>query len=304
MEYTDSFLKEEIRCDFFVSEKRKKIWRVQLDLLKIFDEVCKKHNLTYYAEYGTLLGAARHQGFIPWDDDVDLSMPRDDYRKLMEIAPFEFQEPYFFQTTYNDLIVWAFSKLRDSRTTAIEFTDMNPDYNQGIFIDIFPLDDAPDGKSFSPNILAVQQDVWQTVVNSKRMRYYIEEGVQFHVDPDILLDLLNLPVRERFRQFEILNQSHFGASEKMNYIVSEIRHSSKSRKKEWYSDTVYLPFEYLKIPAPVHYDEVLKNQYGDYHKLVKGKSGHGRLFFDTETPYRYYMEHPDFIPAWKDRAIP
>lgn len=303
MEFTDSFMKEETRCDFLVSEKRKKVWHKELQLLKKFDEICKKYQFTYYAEYGTLLGAVRHQGFIPWDDDIDLSMPRNDYMKMMEVAPYEFQEPYFYQTTYNDLIVWSFSKLRDSRTTAIEFTDMNPNFNQGIFIDIFPLDDAPDGKNFSPNILAVQQDVWQTVANSKRMRYYVEEGVQFHVESDLLLDLLNLPVRERFREFEMLNLSHFGISEKMNYIISEIRHSSKSRKKEWYSDTVYLPFEYLEIPVPACYDEVLKNQYGNYHKLLKGRSGHGRLFFDTEKPYRYYMEHPDEIPAWENRAI-
>lgn len=303
MEFTDSFRKEEIRCDFLVSEKRKKVWQTELQLLLKFDEVCQKHGLTYYAEYGTLLGAVRHQGFIPWDDDIDLSMPRDDYMKLMEIAPYEFQEPYFFQTTYNDLIVWSFSKLRDSRTTAIEFTDMNPDFNQGIFIDIFPLDDAPDGKNFSPNILAVQKDVWQTVANSKRMRYYVDQGVPFHVAPDILLDLLNLPVRERFREFEMLNLSHFGSSEKMNYIISEIRHSSRSRKKEWYRKTVYLPFEYLKIPAPACYDEVLTNQYINYHVLLKGRSEHRNLFFDTEKPYRYYMEHPQEIPAQKDRVL-
>ena len=303
MRFTDSFIKEEIRCDFLVSEKRKKVWETELQLLEKFDEVCKKYHFTYYAEYGTLLGAVRHHGFIPWDDDIDLSMPRDDYMKLMEIAPYEFKEPYFYQTTYNDLIVWSFSKLRDSRTAAIEFTDMNPDFNQGIFIDIFPLDDVPDDKNFSSNILAVQQDVWQTVVNSKRMRYYVEQGVSFHVESDILLDLLNLPVRERFREFETLALSHYGVSEKFNYIVSEIRHSSKSRKKEWYSDTVYLPFEYLEIPAPACYDDVLKNQYGNYHQLIKGTSGHGRLFFDTNMPYRYYMEHPNEIPSWQNRTI-
>lgn len=299
MECKPSFFKEEIRSGFLVTEKRKKVWHAELELLQKFDEVCRKHHLTYFAEYGTLLGAVRHQGFIPWDDDMDLCMFRDDYMKLLEIAPYEFCEPYFFQNTYNDLIVWAFSKLRDSRTTAIEFADMNPNFHQGIFLDIYPFDDVPDGKKFSSNILSVQSDVWQTVVNSKRMRYYLQEGVPFHVESDILCDLLNLPVRERFRQFETLNLSHCGTSDKVNFITSEICHRSKSREREWYADIVYLPFEYLEIPVPCGYHEILERHYGDYQTFHKNRSTHEGIFLDPDTPYRYYMEHPEKIVKCK-----
>ncbi len=295
MEFDESFIKEEVRCDFFVSEKRKKVWYVELELLRKFDEVCKKYNLTYFVEYGTLLGAVRHNGFIPWDDDIDIIMFRDEYTKFQEIAASEFTDPYFYQTTYNDLMVWSISKLRDSRTTAIEFRDMDPRFNQGIFIDIYPFDDAPDGKNFSDNILAVQRDVWQTVANSKRMRYYVTEGVDFHVGSDILMDLLNLPVRERFRQFELFNQSHFGTSEKVNFITSEICHRSRSRLREWYSDVIYLPFEYLTVPVPAGYDGILTTSYGNYHKYVKGASAHKGLFLDPDKPYQYYIEHPEEI---------
>ena len=296
MEFDESFLKEEVRCDFLVTEKRKKIWHVELELLKKFDEVCKKYNLTYFVEYGTLLGAVRHQGFIPWDDDIDVIMFRDDYTKFQAVAPYEFTDPYFYQTTYNDLVVWAISKLRDSRTTAIEFRDMDPAFNQGIFIDIYPFDDAPDGKNFSDNILAVQSNVWQTVAKSVRMRHYVTEGVQFHVGSDILMDLLNLPVRERFRQFEELNLSHFGTSERVNFITSEICHRSRSRRRACYSDIIYLPFEYLTVPVPAGYDEILTTNYGDYHKFYQGGSAHEGLFIDPDRPYRYYMEHPERIP--------
>lgn len=295
MEFDQSFCQEEVRCDFLVTEKRKKVWYAELELLKKFDEVCQKYQLTYFAEYGTLLGAIRHHGFIPWDDDIDVIMFRDDYMKLQEVAATEFTDPYFFQTTYNDLIVWAFAKLRDSRTTAIEFTDMSPNYNQGIFIDIFPLDDAPDGINFSPNILTVQSDIWQTVVNSKRLRYYLAEGVQYHVDTDILADLLSLPVRERFRQFEEFNLNHFGISEKVNYIVHGICKYYNTRERSWYSDVEYVPFEYLTIPVPVGYDHILKQFYGDYHQFVRGGSSHNNLFLDPDKPYRYYMEHLDEV---------
>ena len=93
MEFDESFIKEEVRCDFFVSEKRKKVWYVELELLRKFDEVCKKYNLTYFVEYGTLLGAVRHNGFIPWDDDIDIIMFRDEYTKFQEIAASEFTDP-------------------------------------------------------------------------------------------------------------------------------------------------------------------------------------------------------------------
>lgn len=295
MKFDHAFLKEEIRCDFLVSEKRKKVWNVELQLLAKFDEVCKKYNLTYFAEYGTLLGAVRHKGFVPWDDDIDINMFRDDYMKLLEIAPYEFTEPYILQNTYNGLIVQAFSKLRDSRTTGIEYTDMDIDFNQGIFIDILPLDDAPDDKNFSQNVLTVQREVWQTVIIADRMRYYIDEGVSFHLDTDTLNDLLNLPVRERFRQFESLNLSHSGTSENVNYIVHEIRNPANFRKKEWYAGVVYLPFEYLTVPVPVGYDQILQYHYGNYHEFVQHGSSHENVFLDPDKPYRYYMEHLEEI---------
>ena len=92
-----SFYKEEIRSGFLVTEKRKKVWAAELQMLEKFDEICQKHNLTYYAYYGTLLGAVRHQGFIPWDDDIDVVMFRDDYEKFQAIAPEEFKERIFIK---------------------------------------------------------------------------------------------------------------------------------------------------------------------------------------------------------------
>src|SRR3712207_3357568 len=95
----DSFLEEEIRCGYRVSAQMKRVWAVELDLLAKFVDVCERHELRYFLDSGTLIGAIRHQGFIPWDDDIDVSMPRKDYDKLWEIAQTEFSYPYFFQTT-------------------------------------------------------------------------------------------------------------------------------------------------------------------------------------------------------------
>ena len=80
--FKESFFEEEYKCDFKVDVVRKKVWAIEIDLLLEFDRVCKKHGLKYFLAFGSLLGAIRHQGFIPWDDDMDVVMPRDDYQKL------------------------------------------------------------------------------------------------------------------------------------------------------------------------------------------------------------------------------
>lgn len=86
MYFEDKFFEAEERCGYHISEKMKKVWAVELKLLDYFDQLCREHNLRYYIAYGTLLGAVRHQGFIPWDDDIDVVMFRDDYEKLKVIS--------------------------------------------------------------------------------------------------------------------------------------------------------------------------------------------------------------------------
>lgn len=86
MDYDKDFIREEVICDWKVSETIKKVWWIQLDLLKTFDKICKQNNLSWFPMWGTLLGTIRHKGFIPWDDDVDIVMPRDDYSKFQVVC--------------------------------------------------------------------------------------------------------------------------------------------------------------------------------------------------------------------------
>ncbi|MDR2410347.1 MAG: LicD family protein, partial [Bacteroidales bacterium] len=141
----EEYLKEEVRDNYFVSSDMKKVWYIELDILKEFIKVCNKYNLRYFADGGTLLGAIRHKGFIPWDDDIDIAMLREDYDKLVKIGPKEFKHPYFFQTPYTDKYYYqGHAKIRNSNTTGISRHEFNKKFNRGIFIDIFPLDNIPD----------------------------------------------------------------------------------------------------------------------------------------------------------------
>lgn len=113
-----NFLEEEIRCGYKISSEMKKVWAVQIDLLEQVKKICKKHGLKYFADSGTLIGAIRHKGYIPWDDDIDLVMMRNDYNKFMEYAKSELEFPYFLQTVYTDKdIMRAHASLRNSKTT-------------------------------------------------------------------------------------------------------------------------------------------------------------------------------------------
>lgn len=295
MDLDQSFFKEEIRSGFLVTEKRKKIWATELGILERFDMVCKKHQLTYYAYYGTLLGAVRHQGFIPWDDDIDVIMFRDDYEKFQAIAPGEFTEPYFFQNTYTDRVLWPFSKIRDSRTTAAEpqFNSLGCTFHQGIFIDIFPFDSVDDGISpqFS-TITQIQDLLWVTVTNPEAVIGALEKGQQLYLSADFLIDCLQKSQKERFRIYEAFNLSCLGKSGKVNYLIHELYPegvSYKSMEKGWFQDIVYLPFEHIQIPAPAGYEQILTRCYGDYHRPVRGGSAHNDIVMEPDIPYTEYF---------------
>lgn len=306
-----SFYKEEIRSDFLVTEKRKKIWAAELQMLEKFDEICQKHNLTYYAYYGTLLGAVRHRGFIPWDDDIDVIMFRDDYEKFQEIAPIELEEPYFYQNTYTDRVIWPLSKIRDSRTTAVEpqFRHLGNTFHQGIFIDIFPFDSVEDGKNAQfETIKQIQNLLWISITDPEVIINAMEEGQKLYLSTDFLIDHLRKNVREKFKIFELFNRSCLGQSERVNYLIEELypdKTSCKSVEKNWFHDIVYLPFEYLQIPAPAEYDKILTQCYGDYHRYVQGGSAHEQILLDPDIPYTEYLINCETSakPAEKNQTI-
>jgi len=123
---------------------------IMLEMLVEFDAICKKYHLQYWLDSGTLLGAVRHQGFIPWDDDIDLSMPLDDYKKFQEIAKTELSDTIFLQTKQSDPeFKFDYMKLRSNKASIVEFHEKGREvgYHQGVFVDIFPMLTLENSKS-------------------------------------------------------------------------------------------------------------------------------------------------------------
>ena len=170
---TAEFYKEEIRCGWRVDEKTKRIWAVQLEMLDEVERICKKYGLKYFADSGTLIGAVRHQGYIPWDDDIDLAMLREDYETFLKVAPGELKEHLVLQTPYREKnYLRAHAQLRNSRTTGCSREDRKAGYNCGIFIDIFPLDAMPEGRVLSRIWAFSIQTLWTVLYTWYRFDYY------------------------------------------------------------------------------------------------------------------------------------
>lgn len=290
IQYDPQFIREEERNGYLVSEKMKKVWSVQLNLLAQLDRCCKEHGIRYFADYGTLLGAVRHKGFIPWDDDIDVTMLRPDYMRFIEIAPVYFSEPYFFQnyfTDHNNQMTYDFAKLRDERTAAIkEPVAEYPDYHQGIHIDIFPLDIAPEKDGTTPPIIEIAQELWITAAQPRVILDEIVSGNEPRAGTDMILDVMGMPIEDRIRLFDGFMLSNYDKQDTINRF-SEIVKSAPCRK-EWYEDTVELPFEHINIPAPAGYENILRARYGDYTQIRMYASEHEIDILDPDRSYREY----------------
>ncbi|SFT57264.1 lipopolysaccharide cholinephosphotransferase [Selenomonas sp. GACV-9] len=289
MDWIKDIGKDEIRSGFLVTTDRKKVWQVEMSLLEKFRSICKKHDLKWYAGYGTLLGAVRHKGFIPWDDDIDVLMMRPDYERFKAIAAQELSEPFFLQNSYTDSFLMAFSKIRDSRTTGIEFID-DPNMHQGIFLDIFPLDDVPDKQSQRlDSIKQIQYELWATIVSPQQIDAYVSDGGNSRVSGELLQRLCRMPAAERMEQFETFCSDHFGKSSRVNFITEELLDITPSWQRDWFAETMEVPFEQGSIVIPKEYDKILTESYGDYMQFVKGKTDHEGIILSADIPYRQYF---------------
>ena len=296
----NGFLDEEVRDGYKVSHEMKKVWAVELDLLAEFQRVCKKHNIKYIASGGTMLGAVRHKGFIPWDDDIDLMMLREEYEKLCKVAPLEFKHPYFFQTETTDPgYMRGFARLRNSETTAI------PDYengfiltiNQGIFIDIFPMDNLVEDKILLKQQSDESKYLYDKYLQKSKYNYRFMKGNT--IKNKILRTLLPLYRKLLYniqrpdkilKKRDLVCQRYNKVTTKYVSLLSfQFDNRVHDIKREDMNHLIISDFEFLKIPNISNYDEALHWKFGDYLKPVISPTYHQGMLYDADKCYKEYL---------------
>lgn len=281
---------------FIISPTVKERWAVMLDLLLEFHRICEKHQLKYTLAYGTLLGAIRHNGFIPWDSDIDVVMLREDYEKFCALPTSEFVSPYVLQTDENTpLAARGHAQLRNSKTTGILRSEMSRGkpffkFNQGIFLDVFPLDTLPTDTQ--------ERERWIKTLARKKKKI---RKCRRHLSKSSLLRLF-AKIKRRFcsttkieklnAQFDTLlkkYQHDIRSNEVALLVLDPQSDSRKIYPKEGFNTTQVQTFENFDFLIPTHYEDVLTIRYGNWHEYVIGGEVHGGVLFDVHRPYTDYF---------------
>lgn len=274
---------------------------VQMGLLKKFASVCAEYDLSYCLFYGTLLGAVRHQGCVPWDDDIDVLMPRADYDKLMALAQTAFESPYFLQNPESDqeCFYGGYAKLRNSNTAGLEERNRGMKCNQGIWIDIFPLDAVPKEKEDKEQ----QQKEIQFYQRLLMKKTYPDKRVLFELEPqkeEYYHEVSQLFSREAL--CKSLHDVFVNCPGEDSGKVAVLARNWGNREYTVYDacDFAFLipgPFEDMEAYLPSGYENCLRKEYGEHFACYpeeENRIPHHHAVFDTTKSYIDYINKTEY----------
>lgn len=267
------------------------IWKTEQEILNVIHDICMEHNLRYSLAYGTLIGAVRHKGFIPWDDDLDIMMPREDYEKLLSIWNQVAPKEYIIQNIYTDKdFTQNFTKIRKNHTTFLQTEDeREKQYHKGIFVDIFPADRVASGK-FGRKIQYVACAV--NLLYSRGFNSGMTSGMKGKIENV----LLALPERLRFKLRDstekIIKRWNVTKSGKY-FFPCTIRSCKWYYPPDLFQNLDYIEFNGKQYLSVKDYDSYLKISYGDYMQLPPEEERvwkHHPIIIDFEHNYEELTE--------------
>ncbi len=244
-----------------------KLHNCQLIIAREIKRICDENNIKYFIIAGTLLGAIRHGGFIPWDDDMDIGMLREDYEKFINIAKTDLGEDFFLQTPETDYNYGlTFAKILLKGTVLVEETTASNNAQKGIFVDIFPFDVAPESESdreshnkktyFYKRLLLAKLNY-----NIAGKREYVKRMIYFILK--IMSKFFSREKLEKKLDDEITRYNSQKTDDIVN-IGGAYGYKKETIKASWVRKTVEIPFEDMTIAAPIDYIKYLETFYGDY----------------------------------------
>lgn len=270
----------------------RELQKKSLEIALYFKEFCNAHGLLFYMCGGCCIGSLRHKGFIPWDDDVDVFMPREDYEKLKVLWP-QYANTEKYACVFSDencVDGNLFVTIRDNDTTAIKPYQTNLDISHGVALDVLPLDGWPDGKmkrkmqvfwalvyslycaqtvpANHGKMISVLGKVALSLVPSKKIRYKIWKHAE--------RKMTKYPIRE---------------CQYITELCSGPYYMKKQYPREAFDKALWVSFEDVEMPIPVGYDVYLKTAFGDYMTMPpkeKQKPHHDAVFIDLNNSYKKY----------------
>ncbi len=294
MRFDDSFFEDEVICEFPVSTMLKRGWAAATEVLEEVDRICKKHDISYFAEWGTLLGAVRHNGFIPWDDDIDISMKRVDYQRFLSIADDELPEDYTVhhimkQDRHGAAIAGVFDC--DRICISKRFLEKHHACSAAVGLDIFVHDYLPR----DPELQAQQAEALDFLVSLIAQYDDLTEDEKDH-QLELVKTSLGAEIKRGNPQDSVTMQlgrllenvcklyNEDESDELCNMMVWQ-HWKAYHFPKEWLDETIYGDFMGFKIPMPKEYDKYLTLMFGDYMKEVRSGSSHSFPYFEAN--YRF-----------------
>lgn len=263
----------------------KQLWETELEILQVVHNICVENNLKYTLAYGSLLGAVRHKGFIPWDDDIDIMMPRSDYQKLLKIwsdvAPKDFIiQDYNTDSDYTN----NFAKVRKNNTTFLQYEyEKTKKYHKGIFIDIFP------GSCLAPKGISRTMQYVCFAINLLYSRGYTSgtAGVIGKIERMLLKTNKQNYIKRRNLAEKMMGR--WDKKEKGKYVFPcTIACCKHYYPADMFENLIFIEFENRKFFMTLEYDKILQIEYGNYMQLPPESERvwkHHPLIIDFESNY-------------------
>lgn len=308
MGFEESYFEGEVREDFYIEPMMKRAWAASLKVLKEIDRICEKYGITYFADWGTLLGAVRHQGFIPWDDDLDIAMKRDDYEHFLRIVSSEIPAEWDVRTV-TKYTEWNRLLIRINNTKEIPLTGERLEefyhfpYMAGV--DIFPIDYLPNDKA--------EEEVQTTLFGAVYGLALAWDKGEPNENMDNLHGIekccnikFNSEIPYKHQLWTLANQiaAMYGDTKEGAKELTQMYQLAENPQFKLpvscYESVVRVPFENTTIPIPVGYEQILTLYYGDYRKPIRGTADHEYPYYKGQQKelFDFYEKNRVEIPAW------